>query len=314
MKIDTLHRPLFTAKCGSEEDYERVFGGSLEWSEQFVKWLTGTERRALAGAANALPAKIPEAAEPGSLVTFRDFPTYQVLFRYWREHAYDVQLKALVKGLEYAMPAVCFRLLKWEELEQRLCGAQDIDVDLLRRHTEYSNGVNKDAPYIGWFWDLLSEFTPSERRKFVEFANGSARLPVDDAGFLAFPRTRMLTKPSRAANRADLSQETIDPALPHADTCFFNIELPTYSSHEVMEQRLRAVIGMDWGMSGDPELRLPAGFAGLGDSEPSQSTTIADALTHAAGLTGDDESSSDDSMPDLSPPDLTDIMAADGEL
>mmetsp|Transcript_23255 Transcript_23255/g.22842 ORF Transcript_23255/g.22842 Transcript_23255/m.22842 type:complete len:80 (-) Transcript_23255:45-284(-) len=36
-----------------------------------------------------------------------------------------------------------------------------------------------------------------------------------------------------------------DGALPKADTCFFNLELPNYSSKEVMKQRLLLAIHTD---------------------------------------------------------------------
>lgn len=36
-----------------------------------------------------------------------------------------------------------------------------------------------------------------------------------------------------------------DGALPKADTCFFNLELPDYSSKEVMKQRILLAIHTD---------------------------------------------------------------------
>jgi hypothetical protein len=36
-----------------------------------------------------------------------------------------------------------------------------------------------------------------------------------------------------------------DGALPKADTCFFNFELPNYSSKEIMKQRILLAINTD---------------------------------------------------------------------
>ena len=44
----------------------------------------------------------------------------------------------------------------------------------------------------------------------------------------------------------------MDGLFPTADTCFFNIMLPAYSSLEVTRAKLIAIVSMDaWGMEGD---------------------------------------------------------------
>jgi hypothetical protein len=43
----------------------------------------------------------------------------------------------------------------------------------------------------------------------------------------------------------------VDEMLPHADTCFFNLTLPPYSSEDVMFKRLVTVITFDSGLNGD---------------------------------------------------------------
>ena len=36
-----------------------------------------------------------------------------------------------------------------------------------------------------------------------------------------------------------------DQALPKADTCFFNIEIPDYSTKEVMRERILLAVNLD---------------------------------------------------------------------
>ena len=68
----------------------------------------------------------------------------------------------------------------------------------------------------------------------------------------------MLINPSRSRGHAD-------DALPHADTCFFNVEIPAYSSDAVMKSRLLTAISADWGMGGDQQQtsRPPLDFAAM---------------------------------------------------
>ena len=41
------------------------------------------------------------------------------------------------------------------------------------------------------------------------------------------------------------AQQNPDTALPKADTCFFNIELPNYSSKNILKQKLLLAINFD---------------------------------------------------------------------
>eukprot|EP00455_Lapot_gusevi_P024213 TRINITY_DN2513_c0_g1_i3.p1 TRINITY_DN2513_c0_g1~~TRINITY_DN2513_c0_g1_i3.p1 ORF type:complete len:153 (-),score=46.11 TRINITY_DN2513_c0_g1_i3:70-528(-) len=126
-----------------------------------------------------------------------------------------------------------------------MCGRKDIDLEMLKRHTEYAN-VDRNAPHIEYFWRVLESFTPEERRRFVRFCYAQERLPSTDEQFNAHPKIRLLIKASREKGNPDA-------ALPHADTCFFNLELPAYSSEQIMRERLSSVINVDWGMSGDDD-------------------------------------------------------------
>ncbi len=42
-----------------------------------------------------------------------------------------------------------------------------------------------------------------------------------------------------------MNQKNNDQSLPKADTCFFNIQLPNYSTKQILKQRLLLAINMD---------------------------------------------------------------------
>lgn len=152
-------------------------------------------------------------------------------------------MAAIRRGLDDVLPSQVLCLFTWQELEERVCGSRDIDIEMLKRHTEYA-GIDPHAPFVEYFWRALESFSPAQRRSFVKFAYGQEHLPSSDAEFDTFPRIRMMLKASRA--RGDP-----DHTLPHADTCFFNVELPAYSSEAKMRERLLTVVSVEWGMSGD---------------------------------------------------------------
>ena len=79
----------------------------------------------------------------------------------------------------------------------------------------------ENTPVVTFFWDLLKEMSQDDLRKFVRFAWAQERLPADDAEF-ARTNTRMLLKP--------FTTSSPDTTFPKADTCFFNVMLPAYST------------------------------------------------------------------------------------
>jgi hypothetical protein len=75
----------------------------------------------------------------------------------------------------------------------------------------------------------LEEFTHAQRSLFLRFAWGRERLPPEgqfNEEMKIFPNTK-----------ADQ-----DSQLPHADTCFFNLSLPAYSSQQLMKEKLLIAI------------------------------------------------------------------------
>lgn len=145
------------------------------------------------------------------------------------------QIDAIRRGILRAVPAQLLALYTWQELRCAVCGEAEVDLALLRRHTQYADPLSAGHPLVAAFWDVAEAFSAEERRKLVRFAWGQDRLPANDAEFER-TATRLLIKPAIAVDGQPNGQ------LPRADTCFLNIELPPYSSAEVMRERLLLAI------------------------------------------------------------------------
>jgi hypothetical protein len=149
---------------------------------------------------------------------------------------------AVRRGLSSIVPVQLLAVYTWRELESRVCGARVVDIDLLQRHTEYA-GLSEDDPRVQHLWTVLRRFSEADRRRFLRFAWAQERLPADDAEFER-TGTRLLIKP--------LDVPDPDSAFPHADTCFFNLALPAYSSATVLQDRLQLAFRLDMdSMNGD---------------------------------------------------------------
>ncbi len=172
------------------------------------------------------------------------------------------QTAAVRYGMLEVVPAQALGWLAWDRLRTALCGAPEVDLEMLKRHTVYGSGLSESSPCVRHFWAALEAFSPAERARFVRFAWGQERLPSTDDDF-ARRRVRMLVKPCSPGGRqrrvTPARKETQEPPrpdadqrLPRADTCFFNVELPAYSSTEVAMARLRTAISTDVvGLNGD---------------------------------------------------------------
>jgi len=123
-------------------------------------------------------------------------------------------------------------------LEVLICGKQEVDVNLLRSVTEYSGCYESDR-HINFFWEALKSFDHTERAMLLRFTWGRSRLPLTAS---QFPQRFKLQSFGRSPP---------DNYLPVAHTCFFSLELPAYSSLELMQEKLRYAIHNCQAIDGD---------------------------------------------------------------
>ena len=118
---------------------------------------------------------------------------------------------------------------------------------LLKRHTEYGRGIDASSPCAVMFWSVLSSMSPEEQALFLRFTYARTRLPTTDAGF-----TRKF-KLQRTGARPGCD---IDRMLPIAHTCVFQLNIPEYSSADVMRRQLLLAcslcVGYDLDDAGHP--------------------------------------------------------------
>ena len=150
----------------------------------------------------------------------------------------DVIVNAIHVGMSRIVPTQWLRIFTWDELKQMVGGECNVDVDLLRRHTEYHERVEEGAEYITFFWEILNEFSPEERSQFIQFAYAQPRIPGNDREWASTRTLRMRIMPPPTSK----SGVPGDSVLPTAQTCFFDVHLPKYSSKEVMKRKLKLAI------------------------------------------------------------------------
>lgn len=162
-------------------------------------------------------------------VTFSNRCEYADLVEQYRLHEYDREIEALVQGMTKVIPAKLLACFTGAELEFMVCGTPEIDIDLLERCTEYS-GCSADQTHILWFWKVLRSFSHEERSTFLRFVWGRSRLPATEKEFPQLFKLQSFSKHQ--------SGQSVDGYLPIAHTCFFAVEMPPYSSEQVLREKL----------------------------------------------------------------------------
>jgi E3 ubiquitin-protein ligase HERC2 len=110
-----------------------------------------------------------------------------------------------------------------------VCGVPEVDVDLLQRVTEYSSCSASD-PHVRFFWTAMREFDHEERAALLKFTWGRTRLPLSAGEFTQRFKIQSFNK------------SPPDAYYPVAHTCFFSLELPRYSTLEILKDKLRYAI------------------------------------------------------------------------
>eukprot|EP00727_Mastigamoeba_balamuthi_P008182 m51a1_g3985 putative hect domain and rcc1-like domain-containing protein (3401) ;mRNA; f:470235-483438 len=222
-------------------DVDECFWGHVEYVSHCDRdALEGPARRIFERMCTTLSDKSPCELVPGGAdreVTYENRAEYVRLVELARLNECSRQAAAMRHGLVEIVPEGLLRVLTWRDVERSVCGRAFVDVQMLRRHTVYGAGLSPDAPHVRAFWDVLAELSQQDLRQFVRFAWAQERLPADDREYEQ-TGTRLMIKPSpRIADP--------DRAFPRADTCFFNLMLPEYSSREVLRERLLTAVRSD---------------------------------------------------------------------
>lgn len=162
-----------------------------------------------------------------------------------------VMYKVLRDGLSSVLPVELLPLFTPQEIEQLVSGTSTVDVALLRQCTDYED-LTPDSQLVRNFWEVLEGMTPEQHTLFLRFVWARSRMP---ASAQDLPMNFKLQSGQGAA------REKPDSYLPHAQTCFFSLSLPAYSSKEILRAKLLYAINNSPTMDADVRLHSAEGWA-----------------------------------------------------
>jgi len=213
-----------------------------EWADlSFVSFLPDGSRISLIPGGEDIP------------VTMSNYRDYVQLMERSRLQESSHMFSAFRVGISSVLPVELFPLFTANELEHLLCGNSVVDIDLIRRCAEYED-LDPNSTLVQQFWEVLHEMTDEDKTSFLRFVWARSRMPSSTKDFpMNFKLQRL----------QGLSAHQTDTYLPHAQTCFFSLALPTYSSKEIMREKLLYAIKNSPNMDADVRLHTAEGW---GDS------------------------------------------------
>lgn len=147
--------------------------------------------------------------------------------KYYLHDRLKKQARSFFQGLYQVIQPDLLSIFCAPELQILISGATSgIDVEDLRNNTRYIGGYTMMDKQISNFWSIVVEMSDEDKAKLVKFVTSCERPP--SLGFADL-------HPPFSIQRVDCSD---DSRLPSASTCFNVLKLPTYSSKQILRDKL----------------------------------------------------------------------------
>lgn len=76
------------------------------------------------------------------------------------------------------IPVPLLSLVTAEHIEQLICGVPNISIPLLKKVVKYRE-LDENHQLVQWLWNILENFSNTERILFMRFVSGRSRLPAN---------------------------------------------------------------------------------------------------------------------------------------
>ncbi|KAK6126269.1 hypothetical protein DH2020_039974 [Rehmannia glutinosa] len=153
---------------------------------------------------------------------------------------------AFYRGLTDLISPSWLKLFNSSEFNQLLSGGDhDIDVDDLRKNTQYTGGYSEGSRTVKLFWEVFAGFEPRERCMLLKFVTSCSRAPL--LGFKHLhPAFTIHKVVCDVPLWASFGGQDVD-RLPSASTCYNTLKLPTYKRASTLRAKLLYAINSNAG-------------------------------------------------------------------
>lgn len=149
---------------------------------------------------------------------------------YFRTYA-SVQISSFLEGFFEVIPQQKLEMFTADELDLVICGIPEIDIEDLQKNCRIVEPYNRKHPVIQTFFNVLRSWKSDDLVRLLQFVTGSSQVPA--GGFAT------LTDQGRPFSIAPGGDED---RLPVAHVCSNQLDLPPYSTEELMNEKLLCAV------------------------------------------------------------------------
>ncbi|XP_067356937.1 probable E3 ubiquitin-protein ligase HERC3 isoform X1 [Channa argus] len=146
-------------------------------------------------------------------------------------HAFNTSVEGVFREFERGFFQVCdqnlVKLFQPEELQGVLVGKDFHDWAKLKENTVYEGEYHVDHPIIQMFWEVFDDLSEEQKKTLLWFVTGFDRVPV-----LGMKNIKITIQMKQ------VQDQSYDRYYPETHTCYSILELPHYSTKEVMQTKL----------------------------------------------------------------------------
>ncbi|ESO98574.1 hypothetical protein LOTGIDRAFT_201597 [Lottia gigantea] len=165
------------------------------------------------------------------------------------------QTNAFIRGFKTVINKDWLHIFSAPEFQKLISGDNtDMDIEDLRRHTQYYGGYHNNHRVINWLWDILDkDFKDAEKSLFLKFVTSCSKPPLLGFAHLEPPFSIRCVEVSDDQDMGDtvgsvlkgffnIKKKDAGGRLPTSSTCFNLLKLPNYSKKSILKEKLRYAI------------------------------------------------------------------------
>mmetsp|Transcript_2436 Transcript_2436/g.3544 ORF Transcript_2436/g.3544 Transcript_2436/m.3544 type:complete len:992 (-) Transcript_2436:162-3137(-) len=159
----------------------------------------------------------------------------------WRLHGcMKKQVQAFLDGIYTLIPRDTLAglnvVLKPQNFANLIAGLPYVDAEDWEKNSRFSGGYSANDKQVKWFWEVVHEFSSDQRAALLHFVTGSRNPPVGGfARLQGFNGDQKFT-----ISKIPSSTES----LPSAHACICTIDLPEYTSKEMLKERIIKAVSL----------------------------------------------------------------------
>ncbi|XP_047453396.1 probable E3 ubiquitin-protein ligase HERC3 [Mugil cephalus] len=156
-------------------------------------------------------------------------------------HAFNTSVDAVFQDFKQGFFQVCdwdiVKLFRPKELRELMVGKDLNDWEKLKQSTTYEGEYHVSHPTIQMFWEVFDDLSEDQKRALLWFVTGFERLPIVGGD-----------KIKMKVGVKNVNDCDNDQYYPETHTCFSLLELPLYSTKEIMKTKLIEALNNNLGI------------------------------------------------------------------